>query len=108
MPGVSAVWYRASQGATRTRNLWMEQLRQPVGAQVEVLAPPALIIMATDGLWDVTSAEKVVEVASVAYRAGRKDPCRIAEALMRHAQDCRTRDDVTVTVIAWEPQAWPA
>lgn len=84
---------------------WIKSLRPALGAQVEVLAPSSLIIMATDGLWDVTTSEKVAEVALLAYLAGRKDTCRVAEALMRHAQDCRTRDDVTVTVIAWEPEA---
>lgn len=55
--------------------------------------------MASDGLWDVTTTEKVVEVALKAYHTGGRDTCCIAEALVRHARECRTRDDVTVTVV---------
>eukprot|EP00884_Botryococcus_braunii_P012750 jgi/Botrbrau1/21476/Bobra.0216s0084.1 len=71
----------------------------PHVSQVEQVASSGLVIMASDGLWDVTTTEKVVEVALKAYRTGGKDTCRIAEALVHHARECRTRDDVTVTVV---------
>jgi serine/threonine protein phosphatase PrpC len=62
-----------------------------------------LFIMASDGLWDVSSAEKVAEIAVASHRSSGGKASIVAETLVQHAQDCKTRDDVTVVVVVAHP-----
>ena len=60
----------------------------------------ALVVIASDGLWDVTSAERVAELAVKIHRTQGATVCSVAETILRHAQDCKSKDDVTVMVLA--------
>mmetsp|Transcript_36229 Transcript_36229/g.79066 ORF Transcript_36229/g.79066 Transcript_36229/m.79066 type:complete len:257 (-) Transcript_36229:126-896(-) len=59
----------------------------------------SLVILASDGLWDVTSPQQAVELALEAGRRAGGDPKMMAAALGKHARERRSADDITVMVI---------
>ncbi|CAM9383995.1 unnamed protein product [Discosporangium mesarthrocarpum] len=64
----------------------------------------AFLVMATDGLWDCVSPEKVIKLVQsgarrqVKKKAGDK-PVQVAASLTRAAQSAEEGDDVTVVVV---------
>ena len=64
--------------------------------RVEPGQPGALVIIASDGLWDVADGKAAIEVAMRSLRNGLR---AAAEAVLQHAQTQRTRDDVTVMLL---------
>ena len=68
-------------------------------SSVQQLGASTLIIVATDGLWDVTTATAVVAAARQAYAGGVGSPEAITSELMQLAKRNSTRDDLTVMSI---------
>jgi len=67
----------------------------------------ALILVASDGLWDVLSIEEAVDIALATDRNSHGGVIQVATALAQEAQDLGSRDDVTVLVIRiWPREIW--
>jgi protein phosphatase PTC1 len=62
------------------------------------------LILACDGLWDVCTHEEAAALVHKHFEAGKTSE-EVATALVRHALDEKTDDNVTVVVvkIAWVP-----
>ena len=59
----------------------------------------SLVILASDGLWDVISPQQAVELALEAGRRAGGDPKSMAATLGKHARERRSADDITVMVV---------
>ena len=59
----------------------------------------ALLVMASDGLWDVADPQRVLQLAAKTGKERNLSVEAIAEAVVQHAQRQRTRDDLTVMVL---------
>ncbi|KDD73223.1 hypothetical protein H632_c2409p0, partial [Helicosporidium sp. ATCC 50920] len=81
-----------------------------VGRALEVPADQGgLVLIATDGLWDVASYDDVGRVAAEADREHQGNVVRTAEAVLDYALARRTKDDVTVQVVrVWSAADWKA
>lgn len=58
-----------------------------------------LLVMASDGLWDVASPQRVMQLATTAGKEHNESVEAMADAVVQHAQRQRTRDDLTVMVL---------
>lgn len=58
-----------------------------------------LVVMASDGLWDVAEPQRIMQLAAKAGREHNESVEAMAEAVVQHAQRQRTRDDLTVIVL---------
>ncbi len=58
-----------------------------------------MLLMASDGLWDVAPHERAVEVAVDAYHASFGNVRLVAQTLVEHAQKQRSKDDITVLAL---------
>lgn len=75
-------------------------------SRVQEIGAAALIIVATDGLWDVTSAAAVVTAAREAYAEGAGSSEAITSELMQLAKRNSTRDDLTImSILVGAPSA---
>lgn len=63
-------------------------------------SPGGVLVLASDGLWDVTDA---AAVADVAMRFLPDGPQAAAEALLQLAHTQRSRDDVSVVLLHVRP-----
>lgn len=77
----------------------------------EVAAIPlhqgALLVIASDGLWDVLDSEKVAGVAAAADKEEDGSVVEIAAAIVAAAKKAGTRDDVTALVVRlWPEDEW--
>ena len=83
-----------------SRSIGDQSLKPLVSADPEITAHPLvgdrdrLLILATDGLWDVCSSKRAAKIATNAC-----DAEAAAEALLEYALRKKTRDNVTVLVI---------
>jgi len=82
-------------------------VKQPchyVSAEPELTAfsitPPSdsFLIIGSDGLWDVISDQKAVELVSKTSAANGMNPGKCAESLLRKAIDESSKDNITVIV----------
>lgn len=58
-----------------------------------------LLVMASDGLWDVAEPQRVLQLAAKAGKEHNQSVEAMANAVVQHAQRQRTRDDLTVIVL---------
>jgi serine/threonine protein phosphatase PrpC len=63
-----------------------------------------LIVLASDGLWDVTSANLVMRVAYRVMLDHPGDLELLCAVLMQHAITRRSKDDITIIVMQVNPQ----
>lgn len=63
-------------------------------------AAGGVLVLASDGLWDVTNAQAVADVATRFLPDG---PQAAAEALLQLAHAQRSRDDVSVVLLHVQP-----
>lgn len=86
-----------------------QETESAIIAEPHVSAPhraPAgsILVVGSDGLWDVTTPQKAVEIAAAAREEwGMRKEC--AEALLRHARNHRSRDDCSVVVVDLDAHA---
>lgn len=67
-------------------------------------SPGQLLVVGSDGLWDVTTPQRAVEIAgAVREEGGVRKEC--AEALLRYARAHRSRDDCSVVVVDMDAHA---
>lgn len=67
----------------------------------------AIIIIASDGLWDVLSIEEAADIALTTDQHSHGGVIQVAAALAEESQDLGSRDDVTVLVIRiWPREIW--
>ena len=76
-------------------------LAEPYVSKVHTVAPgdELLLVLASDGLWDVTNANLVMRIA---FRVLTEHPGNVkllCEVLMEHAVSRRSRDDITIAVL---------
>jgi protein phosphatase len=82
---------------------------EPSVSQVYEVSPEqgALILVASDGLWDVLSIEEAVNIASATDKDSHGGVIQIAAALAQESQDLGSRDDITVLVLRiWPREVW--
>lgn len=65
----------------------------------------ALVLMASDGLWDVVDAEGALGCALQTHADGGGSSQAMTAAVVQQAQRNRTRDDLTVVVLKIKPAA---
>ncbi|KIY91934.1 hypothetical protein MNEG_16028 [Monoraphidium neglectum] len=77
----------------------------PHVAERVVIAPgdDAALVIASDGLWDVTSSDRAAALVARALTGGEGGACGAAEALMAHAVAQRSKDDVSLMVLRIRP-----
>ena len=68
-------------------------------SSAQQLEAASLVVIASDGLWDVTTSAAVVAAARKAYANGEGSPETITLELMQLAKQNSTRDDLTVMSI---------
>lgn len=67
----------------------------------------AIILIASDGLWDVVSMDDAIDLAYHTDNLSYGGVIQIATALVNESQDLGSRDDVTVLVIRiWPREEW--
>jgi len=78
---------------------------QPHVSSVIKIAPDqsGIVIMASDGLWDVTDAQRVLQIVSRIAKESNGSVKAMTDAVVQHAQRQRTRDDLTVVVLKVKP-----
>ena len=59
----------------------------------------AIIIMASDGLWDVTDTQRVVQIVDRVSHESNGSVQAMTDAVVQHAQRQRTRDDLSVVLL---------
>lgn len=67
-----------------------------------VAVPPGgtlLLLVASDGLWDVAPRDRVAQVALEAFHSSFGNMRVVAQALVEHAQKQRSKDDITVLAL---------
>lgn len=62
-------------------------------------ADSLLLIMASDGLWDVTNADLVMRIAHSLLASHPGDLALLCQCLMYHAISRRSLDDITIAVV---------
>ena len=67
--------------------------------RVELSPADRVLVVATDGLWDVFSADDAVAVAWAAHAAGRDPASALAEAALERHVEANTGDNVSVAVV---------
>ncbi|DBA93109.1 TPA: hypothetical protein ACH3X2_003427 [Trebouxia sp. C0005] len=74
---------------------------QPHVSSVIKIAPDqsGVVIMASDGLWDVTDARRVLQIVSRTAKESSGSVKAMTDAVVQHAQRQRTRDDLTVVLL---------
>jgi len=74
---------------------------QPHVSSVIKIAPDqsGIVIMASDGLWDVTDAQCVLQIVSRIAKQSNGSVKAMTDAVVQHAQRQRTRDDLTVVLL---------
>lgn len=74
---------------------------QPHVSSVTKIAPDqsGIVIMASDGLWDVTDAHRVLQIVSRTAKESNGSVKAMTDAVVQHAQRQRTRDDLTVVLL---------
>ena len=55
--------------------------------------------MASDGLWDVTDAQRVLQIINRVAKESNDSIQAMTDAIVQHAQRQRTRDDLTVVLL---------
>lgn len=58
-----------------------------------------IIVMASDGLWDVTDSQRVLQIIGRASQESNGSVQAMADAVVQHAQRQRTRDDLSVVLL---------
>lgn len=85
-------------------------VKEVVGAGIVIPTPEVrsirmkvggFLIVATDGVWDSISDEDVVTFTREALKTHDNDVGSVAEALVQHAADEGSSDDITVSVLLW-------
>jgi len=73
---------------------------QPHISTVIKVAPDqsGTVLMASDGLWDVTDAQRVLQIVSRVAKESNGSVKAMTDAVVQHAQRQRTRDDLTVVL----------
>ncbi|KAK9915385.1 hypothetical protein WJX75_008481 [Coccomyxa subellipsoidea] len=73
----------------------------PHVSEVVCLEPgaSAVVVLASDGLWDVADGEVALKVALAAHADSGGSAQAMAESLLAHAQKQRSKDDITVIAI---------
>ena len=67
----------------------------------------ALLVIASDGLWDVLDSEKLAGIAAAADKEEDGSVVEIAAAIVAAAKKSGTRDDVTALVVRlWPEEEW--
>lgn len=67
----------------------------------------ALVLVASDGVWDVLDFAKVASLASATDRETEGDAVDVAGAVVSAAKKAGTRDDVTALVVrVWPQEEW--
>lgn len=82
---------------------------EPSVSGVSRLAPDqgGLVIIASDGVWDVADYEKIVAVALAADRERGGDVVAVANAVVSSAKHAGSKDDVTALVVRiWPGRDW--
>lgn len=82
---------------------------EPSISKVHEIGPEqgAIILIASDGLWDVLSIDEAVKIASNTDRDSHGGVIQIATALANESQELGSRDDITVLVIRiWPREEW--
>jgi protein phosphatase len=79
---------------------------EPFVSNVHAIDPDhgALVVVASDGVWDVLSLDDAAELALKADVDSDKSVIHIAGSLVQEAQDLGSRDDVTVLVARISPR----
>lgn len=57
------------------------------------------VLMASDGLWDVTDAQRVLQIINRVAKESNGSIQAMTDAVVQHAQRQRTRDDLTVVLL---------
>ncbi|KAJ9514005.1 hypothetical protein QJQ45_021108 [Haematococcus lacustris] len=84
-------------------------LAEPFVSSVEVVpagSPPAFLVLASDGLWDVVSEGRVAALlAKAAAKEGNGQLCaqEAADLLLKQAVDGRSKDDISIMVLCLQP-----
>ncbi|GFH06311.1 uncharacterized protein HaLaN_00920 [Haematococcus lacustris] len=84
-------------------------LAEPFVSSVEVVpagSPPAFMVLASDGLWDVVSEGRVA--ALLAKAAAKEGDGQLwaqeaADLLLKQAVDGRSKDDISIMVLCLQP-----
>lgn len=79
---------------------------EPFVSNVHAIDPDhgAIIVVASDGVWDVLSLDDAADLALKADEESDKSVLHIAGSLVQEAQDLGSRDDVTVLVARISPR----
>ena len=74
-------------------------------SQVVKIAPDqsGIIVMASDGLWDVTDSQRVLQIVSRVSKESNGSVQAMTDAVVQHAQRQRTRDDLSVVLLKVRP-----
>ena len=74
---------------------------EPYVSKVHTVAPSEelLVVLASDGLWDVTNANLVMRIAFRVLSDHPGDVRLLAQVLMEHAVSRRSKDDITIVVL---------
>ena len=76
---------------------------EPGLVQCRLSAADRLVILASDGLWDVASADAAVRMAADAYAAGRDPALELAQWALQQHDARQTVDNITVTAVFLSP-----
>ena len=76
-------------------------LAEPYVSKVHTVAPEEelLVVLASDGLWDVTNANLVMRIAFRVLTDHPGDVRLLCQVLLEHAVSRRSRDDITIVVL---------
>ncbi|HEY0640261.1 MAG TPA: PP2C family protein-serine/threonine phosphatase, partial [Pseudonocardiaceae bacterium] len=90
-------------GGVLTR--WLGADAGEITAQVSTFRPdgPGAVLVCSDGLWNYLPEPQ--QLAEVALSMARTDPAAAAAELTRHALDAGGRDNITVVVVPYPPEA---
>ncbi|KAL3137819.1 hypothetical protein ABBQ38_005075 [Trebouxia sp. C0009 RCD-2024] len=58
-----------------------------------------IIVMASDGLWDVTDSQRVLQIVGRVSKESNGSVQAMTDAVVQHAQRQRTRDDLSVVLL---------
>ena len=75
---------------------------QPHISHVIKISPDqsGIVVMASDGLWDVTDAQRVLQIVCKASKESNGSLRAMTDAIVQHAQRQRTRDDLSVVLLS--------
>lgn len=66
-------------------------------------AQSGIVLMASDGLWDVTDSQRVFQIVIRVSKESNGSVQAITDAVVQHAQRQRTRDDLSVVLLKVSP-----